>query len=105
MPPSPPEGGKKKKAAAEADGVQLMPVEKLQEIADAKIAEASQVELAAQDMSTSLELKIGRAIQKQKMSVPDLIRKWDASGDGEIQPIELRQVVRNHLKIKADNKE
>jgi len=105
MPPSAPEGGKKKKAAAEADGVQLMPVEKLQEIADAKIAEASAVELAAQHMSTSLELKIGVAIQKQKMSVADLLRKWDASGDGEIQPIELRQVVRNHLKIKADNKE
>ena len=74
-------------------------------LAETKVSQANEIEAAAKNAGSSLELKLGRAIAKHKMSVPELIRKWDANGDGEIQKIELRQVVRNHLKIKADNKE
>jgi len=74
-------------------------------LAETKTSQANDIEAAAKNAHSSLELKLGRAIAKHKMSVPELIRKWDANGDGEIQKIELRQVVRNHLKIKSDNKE
>lgn len=81
-----------------------MPATSLQSQAEAKLAEAAEVEEEAKTQAASLELKLGRAIAKQKMSVPELIRKWDTNGDGDISKIELRQVVRNNLKIKADNK-
>lgn len=48
---------------------------------------------------------MGRCLEQYKgMSTTDLIREWDTNGNGEIEKIELRMVVRNKMKIKADNK-
>ena len=33
-----------------------------------------------------------------------MIRSWDKNKDGNIQPIELRQAIRNSFHIQADNK-
>ena len=71
--------------------------------AEAKNKEAEACEKDTQVGQATLELQIGRALSKEKQNVPDLMRSWDKNKDGLIQKIELRQVVRNHLKIKADN--
>lgn len=116
MPPSPPEeggerarrsakggaGGKKRRPST--DDV-LISAAALHEKAQACFdAVAAQREQHAIDKD-SLELWIGHALTREKRGLQELIREWDGNGDGEIQKIELRQVVRNKLKIKADNKQ
>ena len=75
--------------------------------AAAKLAEAESLtsETASFNEKKSLALKLGIALANETKSVPDLIREWDSNKDGEINKVELRQVVRNKLKIQAENKE
>lgn len=77
----------------------------LRDMVDAKLKEVATLEAAEQTVqASSLPRQIGAALAGQSKSPKDLIREWDTNGDGKISPIELRQVVRNKLHIKADNK-
>mmetsp|Transcript_49027 Transcript_49027/g.127984 ORF Transcript_49027/g.127984 Transcript_49027/m.127984 type:complete len:545 (+) Transcript_49027:159-1793(+) len=93
------------KRRASVSTEELFTAAALQEQAEQILDQASSIEKTAASAASSLELKLGRELSKQTMTVPEMIRKWDANGDGEISKIEFRQVVRNILKIKADNKE
>ena len=75
---------------------------------------ASEVEaigrLKENAMSSSLPRKLATALSTRletvnKHNAMELLREIDTNGDGVIQKIELRQMVRNKLKIKADNSE
>ena len=89
------------------DSVVLRKAAELQASATAKLTEADSLvnETASFNERKPLELKLGIALANETKSVPDLIRDWDSNKDGEINKVELRQVVRNKLKIQVDNKE
>ena len=52
-----------------------------------------------------MPIALWQVLTRQAKSVPELMRDWDKNKDGQIERIELRQVVRNDLKIHAENKE
>ena len=70
----------------------------------AKLDEAKALEDNVTGADAPLELKIGLALAGTKKTFEELVSEWDKNRDGVIQRIELRQVVRNSLKITADNK-
>jgi len=73
-------------------------------LASANMAEAAKLETKAESVhEQSLERQIGAAIVALNKSPAEAIREWQAS-QGKLTPIELRQAVRNRLKIRADNK-
>ncbi len=73
--------------------------------------EASVCDVAAKEVQdTTLQRKLGRALASRigngsKEAVRKLLREFDQNGDGLLQRVEMRQMVRNHLKIAADNAE
>ena len=73
-------------------------------LASTKTAEAAELDEAIQNVhEQSLERQVGAAIAELKKSPAEAIYEWQAN-KGKLIPIELRQAVRNKLKIRADNK-
>ena len=74
-------------------------------------SQAAGLERSAEEAADlTLMRKLGRALKARighgsKDAIRTLLREFDANGDGLIQRIEMRQMVRNHLKIVADNHE
>ena len=80
--------------------------EAAQREADADAKEAG----IADVMSSSLERMVGNALMSRvgtgsKEDMKNLLREIDKNGDGAVQNIELRQLIRNELKLSASNKE
>lgn len=79
--------------------------------AETKENEAKEMEKeASQKLVSTLPRQFGQALSSRlgkgdKESVKKLLRDMDKNGDGQVQNIELRQMIRNHLKIKATNAE
>jgi len=85
--------------------------ESLQRTAENILGEAETVETQAENIAYStLAQRVGRELARRignasKDRVKKLLADIDSNGDGVIQKIELRQLVRNKLQLKADNGE
>jgi len=83
--------------------------------ATALLGEAAHLEAKAEEATqATLPRRLGRALSERMMKTPGsgtkekmskLLREFDANGDGQLQRIEVRLMVRNQLKISADNAE
>ena len=115
--------------ADEAASAALISSEDLLAMRDQKMAMAAEFEKEAEETSTStLSRAIGTALTPlisnpgdkprssgdkdtprstglQKDKLKALYREVDHNNDGSIQPVEMRQFIRNRLKLKAENKE
>jgi len=96
--------GKGRRASVGSDHSLPLTAEALSNMKLHKTEAAEIIEARVSKEHESLELRVGRMLVGQKKSLPEIIREWDGNGNGEIEKIELRQVVRNKMKIKADNK-
>jgi len=100
-----PRVGPKADTNKDSKGKEMLPsAEALLELASDKMVEVAELEQAAQRVhETSLERQIGAALAALNKPPSEAIRDWQTN-PGKMAPIELRQVVRNRLKIRADNK-
>jgi len=102
----------KSKTDPKSEEVALKPVPwmtgvKLRELCEQALAQAA--ELEARDVYTTFERRLGAAILKrlgEAGKVEDLLREWDANGDGDVSKQEFRQCVTGKsLQLKAPNKD
>jgi Ca2+-binding EF-hand superfamily protein len=92
------------KAKVQEKSDPLPSAESLLALASAKMAEAAELEAAAQSVhELSLERQVGSALAALNKPPAEVIREWQANKD-KMALIEMRQAVRNRLKIRADNK-
>lgn len=104
------EKSRKEQKAADARAELLSAASLLQEAegrlhqAKEKEAEAEAAFSATFPRRLALVLKeTGRMTVGTKAEIKELLREFDANGDGRLQKIELRQMVRNKLGMKEDN--
>ena len=117
---NPKNGAKPKKATTKAKSKEtsegpektLLSSQELAASAVARDEEAAAIEEEAKAaVVATLPRKLGQALSSKlngkanKDSLKALLREIDKNGDGQVQNIELRQMVRNNFKIKATNTE
>lgn len=101
---------KQEKSAEKLDNVTLKPANELEESAQTQLQRAEELEQQANSvLYSSFDRQLGDALKSKigngtKEQVRKLLHEMDSNGDGVLQKIELRQMVRNNLKIKAENK-
>jgi len=100
-------GKAKAKGDAAAEPVPLQSSASITAQAEAVLVEAAELLKNAENVHSTFERKLGAAVGAKAKSTPlkDLIREWDKNNDNQINKMEFRTVVRNHLSIKADNKQ
>ena len=115
VPSTPTKAGGKAKAKAKAKEpkapIELQPSASLLQEAKSRLEEAEEKQANANAALTStferrlaLQLKeSGRIKGGTKEETKALLREFDSNGDGKLQKIELRQMVRNKLKMTEDN--